>query len=262
MPTKASKMGMLAAGLDVTSDSIDVSSKTGSLVIPKGTTAQRPSSTIAGMTRYNSETGKIEYWNGSAWISIGTDLSSFTQLNTTSLAHSVVNQPGTIGFLDQGSSLISTYGAAAPSIVYNSIPYNQNFSSHGGHSGVGSYPMYWAFYSPTEKPVNQLKIRIHGNSWGYFEVYGSNDSGNSSGFATNGNWYKLILSSTTYPFGNENMGGYSCGYADGTEFIYNYSNNIPYKAYRVKILDASRGNQAFGSYYGGAANYMWQFNRV
>ena len=70
MPTKASEIGLLAAELDVTSDSIDVSTKTGSLVIPKGTTAQRPASPVAGMLRLNTATRNIEYYNGVGWSEI------------------------------------------------------------------------------------------------------------------------------------------------------------------------------------------------
>ena len=68
MPTKASEMSLLAARLDVTDDSIDVSIPTGSLIVPKGTTEQRPSSSVAGMTRYNTTTSYLEYWNGSSWV--------------------------------------------------------------------------------------------------------------------------------------------------------------------------------------------------
>jgi hypothetical protein len=39
------------------------------LLPPVGTTAQRPTPSV-GMLRYNSTTTKLEYYNGSAWISI------------------------------------------------------------------------------------------------------------------------------------------------------------------------------------------------
>ncbi len=40
------------------------------LTYPVGTTAQRPVSSIAGMMRFNSTIGYMEYYNGSAWVSI------------------------------------------------------------------------------------------------------------------------------------------------------------------------------------------------
>jgi hypothetical protein len=40
------------------------------LQYPAGTTAQRPTSPAAGMTRFNTDTLLMEYYNGTAWISI------------------------------------------------------------------------------------------------------------------------------------------------------------------------------------------------
>ena len=41
---------------------------TGAMFIPQGTTAQQPSSPVAGEWRYNTETQYFERWNGSAWV--------------------------------------------------------------------------------------------------------------------------------------------------------------------------------------------------
>jgi hypothetical protein len=41
--------------------------------IQRGTTAQRPSSPISGLTRWNTTTLKMEVWNGTAWYNIGPD---------------------------------------------------------------------------------------------------------------------------------------------------------------------------------------------
>lgn len=41
---------------------------TGSLTLPKGTTAQRPGSPVAGMTRFNTTLGDTEYYDGSVWV--------------------------------------------------------------------------------------------------------------------------------------------------------------------------------------------------
>ena len=44
-------------------------SATGSLQLPVGTTAQRPSTAANGMFRFNTDINSLEYWNGSAWTS-------------------------------------------------------------------------------------------------------------------------------------------------------------------------------------------------
>ena len=54
----------------VTIGAVSVSSGSG---IGSGTTAQRPPSPINGQTRYNTDTLKLELWNGYGWYNIGPD---------------------------------------------------------------------------------------------------------------------------------------------------------------------------------------------
>lgn len=39
----------------------------GGVSLPSGTTSTRPTGVPAGTIRFNSETGRFEGWNGSAW---------------------------------------------------------------------------------------------------------------------------------------------------------------------------------------------------
>jgi hypothetical protein len=50
---------------------IEMDNVTGALALPKGTTAQRPGTSITGMQRWNTTTGSIEVYNGTAWGSVG-----------------------------------------------------------------------------------------------------------------------------------------------------------------------------------------------
>jgi len=52
---------------------LDMGSSTESLILPTGTTAQRPGTGVAGMFRYNSTTSKFEFYNGSAWAGATTE---------------------------------------------------------------------------------------------------------------------------------------------------------------------------------------------
>ncbi len=42
-------------------------SSTGGMFLPVGTTAQRPATPATGMMRFNTTTGLVETYNGSAW---------------------------------------------------------------------------------------------------------------------------------------------------------------------------------------------------
>jgi hypothetical protein len=43
--------------------------QTGSIVMPKGTTTQRPSTPTQGAQRWNTSLNKVEFYDGSAWVS-------------------------------------------------------------------------------------------------------------------------------------------------------------------------------------------------
>jgi hypothetical protein len=63
--------------LALTADSgiIDASSTTGALTVPTGTTAQRPATPVAGMTRYNTTLTAYEVYAGSGagWVSVASN---------------------------------------------------------------------------------------------------------------------------------------------------------------------------------------------
>jgi len=243
------------------SDQINTS--TGYIGLPVGTTAQRPATPATGSTRINSTTNTFEVYYNNMWSTIATvGWVPQTQINTSSMAHNIVN-PGGTGLQGQGSSVITTYGAAALSVAPGSVSYTStNFSSHGGHSGSNGYPMYWAVHLGTPKAVNQLVTYVHVHSWGHFVLEGSNDSGSTGNFATNGTWTPITFANSNNGSNTQNMGGNGSGRGDGTTIICNYTNNVGYSAYRVKILDSSAPSQAIGTTYTGSAGYSWQLNRV
>jgi hypothetical protein len=52
--------------------SLDMGTATDAVILPKGSTAQRPSSPVQGMLRYNSQTGKVECYDATvAWADVG-----------------------------------------------------------------------------------------------------------------------------------------------------------------------------------------------
>jgi hypothetical protein len=64
---------------------------TGYFKYPSGTTAQRPSSPLAGMVRYNTDNSNVEYYNGTTWISVSAAVGYVTS--------------GLITYLDAGNTL-------------------------------------------------------------------------------------------------------------------------------------------------------------
>src|SRR5262249_7321091 len=51
---------------------------TGTLLLPRGTTSQRPSSPTEGALRWNTDLKQYDVWNGSAWVTLAFGNASFT----------------------------------------------------------------------------------------------------------------------------------------------------------------------------------------
>ncbi|NBR25941.1 MAG: hypothetical protein EBU08_19595 [Micrococcales bacterium] len=47
------------------------SAGTGGLALPSGTTAERPSSPVTGLLRFNTTLGNYETYNGTKWVVVG-----------------------------------------------------------------------------------------------------------------------------------------------------------------------------------------------
>lgn len=63
--------GEIGIGTENPTVSLDISSKTDALGLPKGTTAERPSSPVQGQFRYNTETPGAEIYDGTSWGAVG-----------------------------------------------------------------------------------------------------------------------------------------------------------------------------------------------
>ncbi|RZA06373.1 MAG: hypothetical protein EOP11_10545, partial [Proteobacteria bacterium] len=54
--------------------SLDLGTQSDAVILPNGTTAQRPSPASAGMIRFNATSAKLEFHNGTAWADLGADI--------------------------------------------------------------------------------------------------------------------------------------------------------------------------------------------
>ena len=65
-----------SAGVGINSESpkttVDISTETGAVALPQGTTAQRPSGS-APYIRYNTTNSALEFYDGTSWVEIITD---------------------------------------------------------------------------------------------------------------------------------------------------------------------------------------------
>lgn len=64
---------------------------TGYLTLPNGTTAQRPNSPAAGMTRYNTSFSRVEFYDGSTWRDMTTGVPMLDGSTSTLAANSAMD---------------------------------------------------------------------------------------------------------------------------------------------------------------------------
>ena len=65
---------------------------TGALILPVGTTAQRPATPVVGMFRFNSTTDRFEGYNGASWVILGAvlptnEVTDYSAISTTAISN-------------------------------------------------------------------------------------------------------------------------------------------------------------------------------
>jgi hypothetical protein len=243
--------GSITATGITTSGSITATGITTSGQVRLASLASDPTGVTGGMY-FNTASGAVKVYDGSAWDQIQA-LTPFSTMNSRYQPHTQVNTQGA------GSSKISTYNATAWS-EFNSAGSTQ-FGGHDGHDGSpADYPAYVAVYLGGRHAVNRLNLVLHSNSYGFFELQGSNNSGTGGSYTT-GSWTSLPFVTSNNSQNNQNAGGQSSGYGDGTVLTYQYNNDIAYSSYRLWIKDNSQPSESVGTRTAGWATYYWELYR-
>ena len=124
---------------------------TGSLIISKGTTGQRPTP-ASGMLRFNTTTLEFEGYNGTAWASVGgaalsNDTSTTANLfplfasATTGTAATLFTGNAYLLYKPSTGELRSRVPVASNGIVVNSLTVDTSYTIAAGHSGMSSGPI-------------------------------------------------------------------------------------------------------------------------
>ena len=109
--------------------SLDLGSRTDSLHVPVGTTAQRPGSPEAGYLRYNSTTGRFEGYLGSTWGSFGSSNTFFTNIfagdgsdTTFTLSQTIDNENDLLVFVDGVFQAQNVYSVSGTTLTFATAP--------------------------------------------------------------------------------------------------------------------------------------------
>jgi hypothetical protein len=124
---------------------------TGSVKIPVGTTAERPTP-AAGMLRFNDDTDEFEGYNGTAWASVGgsaisNDTSTATDLfpsflsATTGTAASIFTSNAKLLYKPSTGEFKSTVLVASNGIVVNSATITESYTIPSGSNAMSAGPI-------------------------------------------------------------------------------------------------------------------------
>lgn len=126
---------------DGTTTYVSSSASTGAMVIPNGTTAQRPTPVSARVVRFNSTLNSLEVWDGSAWSSLPSNSVVEWTLGGTFENGQVVIRDGQIytanDFISSGTAFSLGTTGATYSPVVNSGDTWMGTHSLGTTYGVG-----------------------------------------------------------------------------------------------------------------------------
>lgn len=87
------------------------SAETGAILLPAGTTGQRPAGAVAGMARYNSTVSAYEVYDGTAWVQLA--LASKTLTAASGNSFTAPSTGINIGYISSGKPTLADASAAA-----------------------------------------------------------------------------------------------------------------------------------------------------
>ena len=186
----------------VTNVALDVygSSGTGAENLPSGTTAQRPSSPVAGANRFNSTLGLAEYYTGTQWAPYG-------NLSASSVSYLIVGGGGSGGG-DLGGGGGAGGVLASTASVTSGTSYTITVGAGGAQTGTtrGSNTVG---NSGTSSTAFSLTAVGGGGGGAYANTSGSISNGQSGGSGGGGSGYDAPAT------GNGGSGTSGQGYAGG-----------------------------------------------
>ena len=226
----------------------------GALTIPKGTTAQRPTTNATGMIRYNTSTDTYERYDTSGWVNIATtatvtEASGTTTGEKTSISTSAVNVDtfDTSAF-DSAFYLMVTRDEINDEIATQTVSLVHNnsaaFTSTGGivRSGSNSHVGF-------DADISGSTVRLRGtgisdvNSVKFFRIgMGDNTSASSSGNTA-------FIQNTDVDSAVENLDTWSASSYRGAKYYISANNTAKTELTNIECLVVHNGSDAFITVY-------------
>ena len=163
---------------------------------PKGNTAERPSDCPPGSIRFNTDSSKLEYWNGLVWLEFE---ASSVELGNNNLAEGRSgNGTGTRGLVGGGGSPGSTYQDEIEYVTIATLGDGQDFgdlSIGGGRQELGALASSTrgVFCGGTDGSLKEEIEFVTIASTGNSQDFGNIQQGNKKEIATLSNETRGII---------------------------------------------------------------------
>jgi len=190
--------GNIGVGTTNPRAAIDIVS-TGAMIIPSGTTAQIPINPVLGMLRFNTTTGRLQYYTDIGWISVGGLTASGGNTTSDSANYRIhtFTSSGTLNVYSSGTADVLIVaggggggsrhggGGGAGGLIYLTAlliqPGTYSVVVGGGGAGAGSTP---ASGSPGQNSQFSTYTAVGGGSGG-----GAGANGGTGGSGGGGRWW-------------------------------------------------------------------------
>jgi len=103
------------------SGTFDNSTNTGSLILPQGTTAQRPGTVQTGMLRFSTTSSKAEIYDGTAWVLVGATPNTFSTIKVNGSADVVADSDNDELTLVAGTGIAISTNATSDEITISTV---------------------------------------------------------------------------------------------------------------------------------------------
>ncbi len=138
--------GNVGIGTASPNSSLDLGLKTDGIILPKGTTAQRPGSPAAGSLRYNSTLSKTEFYDGTKWKAASLTDSDFSATGGTITE---VNGYRIHTFTSSGTFTVTGSGNVEVLVVAGGGSGGNHNTTNANGGGGGGGVIYNASYAVT-----------------------------------------------------------------------------------------------------------------
>ncbi|MCS7317766.1 MAG: hypothetical protein NZZ41_05600, partial [Candidatus Dojkabacteria bacterium] len=172
-----------------------------SLILPTGTTGQRPASPTIGMVRYNISISDLEFYNGTNWIALSTVVAGGFNDGTAASPSGYFVLDTDTGFFRPGTNQFGITAGGVLAAIFN----QGNITSDSvlvlnGNTSI-TLPVGTTGQRPTTPVVGMFRY---------------NSTLNQLEFRDGSNWNTVVSTSNISTIINNNASNLTIGFADGT----------------------------------------------